>query len=124
MYWMDAVRYADTGGDNGDSPVPEARLYHDYIIDSFNPDKPYDRFVTEQLAGAQRARIQLCGERRGDCKTFASQCLVARRFLARGVRMVEVIHRRSDAGHNWDSHGNMVYHRERATNAAAWNRLV
>ena len=50
-YWMDVVRYADTAGDNADYPVPEARLYRDYIIDSFNNDKPYDEFVQEQIAG-------------------------------------------------------------------------
>lgn len=50
-HWMDVVRYADTAGDNADYPVPEARLYRDYIIDAFNADKPYDDFVREQLAG-------------------------------------------------------------------------
>lgn len=50
-YWLDIVRYADTAGDNADYPVPEARLYRDYVIDSFNRDKPYDQFVREQLAG-------------------------------------------------------------------------
>ena len=50
-HWMDVVRYADTAGDNADYPVPEARLYRDYIIDAFNADKPYDRFLQEQLAG-------------------------------------------------------------------------
>jgi hypothetical protein len=50
-HWMDVVRYADTAGDNADYPVPEVRLYRDYIIDSFNADRPYDQFVREQLAG-------------------------------------------------------------------------
>ncbi len=50
-HWLDVVRYADTAGDNADYPVPEARLYRDYVIDSFNADKPYDQFVREQLAG-------------------------------------------------------------------------
>jgi len=50
-WWMDVVRYADTAGDNADYPVPEARLYRDYIIGSFNQDKPFDELVTEQLAG-------------------------------------------------------------------------
>jgi hypothetical protein len=50
-HWLDVARYADTAGDNADYPVPEARLYRDYVIDSFNSDKPYDRFVCEQLAG-------------------------------------------------------------------------
>ncbi len=51
-HWMDVARYADTAGDNADYPIPEMHLYRDYIIDSFNADKPYDRFVQEQLAGA------------------------------------------------------------------------
>ncbi len=50
-HWMDVVRYADTAGDNADYPVPEARLYRDYVIASFNADKPYDEFLREQLAG-------------------------------------------------------------------------
>jgi len=50
-YWLDVARYADTAGDNADYPVPEARLYRDYVIDAFNRDKPYDEFVREQLAG-------------------------------------------------------------------------
>ena len=55
-HWMDVVRYADTAGDNADYPIPEAVRYRDYIIDSFNADKPYDRFVREQLAGDILAR--------------------------------------------------------------------
>lgn len=50
-YWMDVVRYADTAGDNADYPIPEIHLYRDYIIDSFNNDRPYDQFVREQIAG-------------------------------------------------------------------------
>jgi len=55
-HWMDVDRYADTAGDNADYPVPEARLYRDYIIDAFNADKPFDQFVREQLAGDILAR--------------------------------------------------------------------
>ncbi len=50
-HWLDVARYADTAGDNSDFPIPEARLYRDYVIDSFNKDKPYDEFLLEQLAG-------------------------------------------------------------------------
>ncbi|MGB7327694.1 MAG: PSD1 and planctomycete cytochrome C domain-containing protein [Rubripirellula sp.] len=50
-HWMDWVRYADTAGDNSDFPIPQAYLYRNYIIDSLNEDVPYDRFLTEQLAG-------------------------------------------------------------------------
>jgi hypothetical protein len=53
---MDVVRYADTAGDNADYPVPEARLYRDWIIDAFNADLPYDQFVREQIAGDVLAR--------------------------------------------------------------------
>lgn len=50
-HWMDWVRYADTAGDNSDFPIPQAYLYRNYIIESLNSDIPYDRFLTEQLAG-------------------------------------------------------------------------
>ena len=50
-HWLDVVRYADTAGDAGDFPIPEAWKYRNYVIDSFNQDKPYDQFVREQIAG-------------------------------------------------------------------------
>jgi hypothetical protein len=50
-HWMDWIRYADTSGCNSDFPIPQAYLFRNYIIDAFNTDKPYDRFLTEQLAG-------------------------------------------------------------------------
>jgi hypothetical protein len=55
-HWMDLVRYADTAGDNADYPIPEAARYRDYVIDSFNADKPYDEILREQLAGDLLAR--------------------------------------------------------------------
>lgn len=50
-HWLDLVRYADTDGYNADHGRPEAYHYRDYVIRSFNEDKPYDKFVMEQLAG-------------------------------------------------------------------------
>lgn len=50
-HWLDLVRYADSDGYNADHSRPEAFHYRDYVIRSFNEDKPYDRFVIEQLAG-------------------------------------------------------------------------
>ena len=50
-YWLDAVRYADTGGFETDIYFPNAWRYRDYVIQSFNKDKPYNRFVKEQIAG-------------------------------------------------------------------------
>jgi hypothetical protein len=50
-HWLDLVRYADTAGCNSDYPVPAAYRYRNYVLAAFNQDKPYNRFLTEQLAG-------------------------------------------------------------------------
>ena len=50
-YWLDLVRYADTNSFERDGVKPNAWRYRDYVIRSFNADKPYDQFVREQLAG-------------------------------------------------------------------------
>ena len=50
-HWLDVTRYADTAGFSNDYERPNAWRYRDYVIRSFNNDKPYDRFVLEQLAG-------------------------------------------------------------------------
>ncbi|WP_254508602.1 PSD1 and planctomycete cytochrome C domain-containing protein [Anatilimnocola floriformis] len=53
--WLDLVRYADSNGYERDGSKPSVWKYRDYIIDAFNRDKPYDRFVLEQLAGDELA---------------------------------------------------------------------
>src|SRR6202007_1587092 len=50
-HWLDVVRYADTAGCNSDFPISAAYKYRNYVIKSFNQDKPYDRFIREQIAG-------------------------------------------------------------------------
>jgi hypothetical protein len=50
-HWLDLVRYADSDGYRVDDYRPNAWHYRDYVIRSLNADKPYDRFVQEQLAG-------------------------------------------------------------------------
>ena len=50
-HWLDVVRYADTAGDSADYPVPQAYLYRNYVIYSFNRDKPYNEFIREQISG-------------------------------------------------------------------------
>jgi hypothetical protein len=50
MWWLDLVRYADTVGYHGDQPMSVAP-YREYVIDSFNANKPFDQFTIEQLAG-------------------------------------------------------------------------
>jgi hypothetical protein len=73
-HWMDVAHYADTAGDNADYPIPEVSRYRDYIIKSFNQNKPFDQFVREQLAGDILAL-------RGESNTYA-ESVVATGFLA------------------------------------------
>ena len=50
-HWLDLVRFAETNSFERDGQKPNAWKYRDYVIKSFNDDKPYDQFVREQLAG-------------------------------------------------------------------------
>jgi hypothetical protein len=50
-HWLDIVHYADTHGFERDQLRPNAWRYRDYVIESFNADKPYDLFIKEQIAG-------------------------------------------------------------------------
>ena len=50
-HWLDVVRYADSNGFKADETRPNIWRYRDYVISAFNEDKPYDRFVKEQVAG-------------------------------------------------------------------------
>lgn len=54
-HWMDLVRFAESNGYERDGEKPNAWRYRDYVIESFNRDKPYDQFIREQLAGDQIA---------------------------------------------------------------------
>lgn len=56
-YWLDWVRYADTNGYERDAVKPEVWRYRDYVIRVFNDDKPFDRFVVEQLAGDELGEV-------------------------------------------------------------------
>jgi hypothetical protein len=64
------------------------------------------------ISGETEETLNLYGVQRGDSKSFAFQCLLARRFIERGVRVVELI----DTGShdNWDAHGDMQQHRPKA----------
>ncbi|HEY7308604.1 MAG TPA: DUF1549 and DUF1553 domain-containing protein, partial [Gemmataceae bacterium] len=50
-HWLDVVRYAESNGYERDGAKPSAWRYRDYVLNAFNVDKPYDRFVQEQIAG-------------------------------------------------------------------------
>ncbi|MGH9848001.1 MAG: DUF1549 and DUF1553 domain-containing protein, partial [Blastocatellia bacterium] len=50
-HWLDLARYAESEGFKADETRPNVWRYRDYVIKSFNADKPYDRFIREQIAG-------------------------------------------------------------------------
>lgn len=64
-HWLDVARFAESNGRESNLAFPHAWRYRDYVIDAVNADVPYDRFITEQLAGdllpakddAERARL-------------------------------------------------------------------
>ena len=55
QHWLDVTRYADSAGFANDYERGSAWRYRDYVVRSFNADKPYDRFVIEQIAGDEWA---------------------------------------------------------------------
>jgi mono/diheme cytochrome c family protein len=73
--WLDVARYADSAGFEYDMHRPNAWRYRDYVIKAFNEDKPYDRFLVEQIAGDEM-----------DGRTNDS--LVATGFLRMGPRVL------------------------------------
>jgi len=77
QHWLDVARYADTGGYSNDYERSNAWRYRDYVIRSFNEDKPYDEFVVEQLAGDELWDQQPKGKR-------DPELLVASSFLRMG----------------------------------------
>ena len=60
-HWLDVVRFAESDGFETNQPRPNAWPYRDYVIRAFNEDKPYDRFVREQLAGDQLGADEATG---------------------------------------------------------------
>ena len=50
-HWLDLARYSDSEGFKSDETRPNIWRYRDYVIDAFNQDRPYDRFIKEQIAG-------------------------------------------------------------------------
>jgi hypothetical protein len=50
-HWLDVVRFAETNSFERDNPKPYAWRYRDYVIQAFNNDKPFDQFVSQQIAG-------------------------------------------------------------------------
>ena len=61
-FWLDLARYADTAGYEGDPEMPNVWRYRDYVIDAFNEDKSYDKFIIDQIAGDETEEIMGAGE--------------------------------------------------------------
>jgi uncharacterized protein DUF1553/uncharacterized protein DUF1549/cytochrome c len=81
-HWLDLARYAETLGHEFDYQIHEAWRYRDYVVRALNADLPYDRFITEQIAG------DLIVPPRLDPETGASESVLGTVFF----RMVQEVH--------------------------------
>jgi len=78
-HWLDVARFGESTGSSRNVTMPHSWRYRDYVIKAFNDDKPYDRFITEQLAGDLLP---------ADSPAQRNEQLVATGFLAIGVKDV------------------------------------
>jgi len=79
-HWLDVARYADTQGDVGDFPIPQAYLYRNWVIDALNRDLPYDQFLQAQIAGDLLAREETNPARVRELKIATGFIALSRRF--------------------------------------------
>jgi hypothetical protein len=77
-HWLDVARFAESTGKERNHSFPEAWRYRDWVVDAFNADKPYDRFLREQVAGDLLAKDTPPGER--------AALTIATGFLALGPK--------------------------------------
>ncbi|MDF1656075.1 MAG: PSD1 and planctomycete cytochrome C domain-containing protein [Verrucomicrobiales bacterium] len=75
--WLDVARYAESSGKEVNATFPHAWRYRDYVIDSYNADKPFNQFVTEQIAGDLLS---------ADSEAQEAEQTVATSFLAIGTK--------------------------------------
>ncbi|HWN97584.1 MAG TPA: PSD1 and planctomycete cytochrome C domain-containing protein [Methylomirabilota bacterium] len=85
-HWLDVAGYADSDGySDADPPRAYAYKYRDYVIGSFNSDKPFDRFITEQLAGDELARATRDNPQSALAAPHTRELLIATGFLRMGA---------------------------------------
>lgn len=89
-HWLDVARYADSNGLDENIAHGTAWRYRDYVVSSINADKPFDRFITEQIAG--------------DLLEFTSdderhQFLIATGFLSIGPKVLAEVNQPKMHGH-------------------------
>jgi hypothetical protein len=76
-HWLDVARYAESSGKDANVAYPEAWRYRDYVIDSFNANKPYNTFIREQIAGDLLPT---------NTKAQPATCTIATGYLAIGAK--------------------------------------
>lgn len=89
-HWMDLVRYAESRGHESDFAIPNAWQYRDYLVRAFNTDLPYDRFVTEHIAG------DLVKEPRLDPATGANESVLGTGWVFLGEEVHSPVDIRQD----------------------------
>ena len=85
-HWLDVAGYADSDGySDADPPRAYAYKYRDYVIGAFNADKPFDRFIIEQLAGDELARATRDNPQPALATPHTRELLIATGFLRMGA---------------------------------------
>lgn len=84
-YWLDVARYADSNGLDENAAHANAWRYRDYVVQSFNDDKPYDVFLTEQLAGDLLNTLDADGKTDRDVQ---HQRIIATGYLVLGPKVL------------------------------------
>ena len=85
-HWLDVAGYADSDGySDADPPRAYAYKYRDYVIGAFNSDKPFDRFIIEQLAGDELARATRDNPQGALSAPHTRELLIATGFLRMGA---------------------------------------
>ena len=85
-HWLDVAGYADSDGySDADPPRLYSYKYRDYVIGAFNSDKPFDRFITEQLAGDELARATRDNAKDALVAPHTRELLIATGFLRMGA---------------------------------------
>ena len=85
-HWLDIAGYADSDGySDADPPRGYSYKYRDYVIRSFNTDKPFDRFITEQLSGDELARATQADPKDALTDPQKRELLIATGFLRMGA---------------------------------------
>src|SRR5256712_2558523 len=85
-HWLDIAGYADSDGySDADPPRGYSYKYRDYVIRSFNADKPFDQFITEQLAGDELARATQADPKDALTDPKKRELLIATGFLRMGA---------------------------------------